>query len=256
MPAESDFLLVIPAHEEQHRLPSFLNDLVEALADAPFTVLVQIVDNGSSATARSQMAQSVAAISGKGSVKLRSILAQSAKGKGSAIQSGWAADSAAPWLAFVDADGAVPAREVRRLLTLAHESRAPESIDSVIAIRARHGGHAVRRHGLRAAASLAFALGIGMLFRARFDDTQCGCKIVSRSAWNKISGACREAGFLFDLELLLRLRQTQAVIREIEIDWMEKSGGHFHLLRDGFGILRQAARLRATLLAENSKNPP
>jgi len=248
MPVESDFLLVIPACEEQHRLPPFLNELIETLADAPFITTVQIVDNGSSVTARTQLAEAIAAISGKGLIELRPILAQFQRGKGHAIRNGWASPSVAPWLGFVDADGAVSAREVRRLLTLVHESRGKERLDCVMAVRTPCEGHIVRRRWLRNEVSRAFAFGIKMLFRARFSDTQCGCKLISRSAWNQISSACSENGFLFDLELLLRLKQSEAAIRELEIDWTEKSGGHFHLVRDGLRTAMQVIRLRMILL--------
>ncbi len=249
MPPESDFFLVIPAYDERRRLPLFLKDLVEALADAPFLSTVQIVEDGSSAETRSQLARALSSISGKGSVSLRPVLGQTpGRGKGRAIRMGWAGPSTAPWLGFVDADGAVPAAEVRRVLTRVYETGGENQAACFMATRTNRSGRVVRRRRLRNMAGRLFTFGINALFQTHFSDTQCGFKIVSRSAWNKISSGCVENGFSFDVELLVRLRQVQAIIREVGIDWEEKPGGHFHPAVDGWGTLWRAIRLRILLL--------
>jgi len=249
MPIESDFLLVIPAYDEQLRLPLFLKDLIETLAGAPFTSTVQVVDDGSPSPAQSQLVYALSSLSGKGSVSLRPVISHATRmGKGHAIRTGWDVPSASPWLGFVDADGAVSAAEVRRVLALVYETRNENRAACFMAVRTNRTARLVRRRPLRNLAGRLFAFGINALFQTHFSDTQCGFKIVSRSAWNKISSQCAENGFSFDVELLMRLKRVQASLREVEIDWVEKPGGHFRPILDGAVTLWRAIRLRILLL--------
>lgn len=248
MPADSDFLLVIPAYGEQERLPPFLKGLIEALADRPFNTTVQIVEDGPSDGARTSLQDALGSISGKGAVTLSPLLRYATRmGKGFAIRTGWAVPSNARRLAFVDADGAISPAEVHRVLTLIHETSG-EGEDCWIAIRTNRNGHLLQRQWPRNAVGRFFISVINALFQTHFSDTQCGLKILSRTVWNKISSRCAETGFCFDVELLMRLRQVQASIREIEIDWEEKPGGHFRLVQDGLWALWRVMRLRLVVL--------
>jgi len=250
MPAESDFLLVIPAYGEQGRLPPFLRGLIEALADRPFGTTVQIVEDGPSIGSGNSLRHALASIAGKGAITLSPLLCHATRmGKGCAIRTGWAVPSTARWLAFVDADGAISPAEVRRVFTLIHENGG-DGVACWMAIRTNRNGRLLRRRWLRNAASRFFISAINALFQTHFSDTQCGFKILSRSAWNEISSRCVENGFCFDVELLVRLTQARAAIREVEIDWVEKSGGHFRLVPDGLRVLWRAVKLRFVMRAD------
>ncbi len=246
MPAESDFLLVIPAYGEQDRLPPFLEGLIEALAGMPFNTTVQIVEDGPSAGARNSLQDALASISGKGSVALSPLLCHATRmGKGLAIRTGWAIPSTARWLAFVDADGSISPAEVQRVCAQIHETHGEACW---MAVRTNRNGHLLQRRWPRNAASRFFILAINVLFQTHFSDTQCGLKILSRSAWDNICSRCVENGFCFDVELLIRLRQVRSDIRELEIDWAEKPGGHFRPVLDGAGVFWRAVRLRFAVL--------
>jgi len=243
-----DFFLVIPAYCEQHRLPAFLRELVEVLAGAPFTTSIQIVDDGSPVADREELLGAIESIPTYPPVGIAPMLGLDRHaGKGQAIRSGWASCVACRWLAFVDADGAIPAREVKRVLTDIWETSEQSDAGAFIAVRKAEGARRIQRHWLRGLGSRLFTVLINSLFRTRFRDTQCGFKVVQHSAWKLIQPQCIEKGFCFDIELLALLGKVPAAVREIPIDWQERAGGHVHVVRDGTAALIQALRLRRRL---------
>lgn len=219
--------LVIPCFHEERRLPPFLEELLPALAAAGFAGQVQIVDDGSGP-------QSVAALEDALGRERRlhpGLLAPllalpNNRGKGGAILAGWQqAPEAAEWLGFVDADGAVPAHEVvhcwRRLAELPAE---PPS--ALFAVRTRSRGTRVRRKLLRELTGRTFRLAVRLRHRIPVIDTQCGCKWLSRAAWDAIGRHWAEPGFAFDIDLSRRLLRAGCTLHSLPIDWHESPGSH------------------------------
>ena len=250
MSPASNFLLVIPARCESQRLPAFLKELVEALREAPFTTRLQIVDDGSPEAEVLALKTALASLQSHPAVQLDPLLEQPTPlGKGSAIQTGWATATCERWLGFVDADGAVPPREVRETLEIIFHH--PDPPDVFLAIREAKSCP-VSRSKLRHLASRAFAFYAKCILGMPFYDPQCGFKVLQRSIWFSLQPPCQEDGFCFDLELLFRSKQAGACFEEIPIEWIAQPGGPFCPWRDGIMMLRRVYALRAKLRSRSA----
>ncbi len=236
-------VLCIPAFREADRLPAFLPRLVAALAPGPHPVCIQIVDDGSPPPERDRLFAALAT-GARGACVVAPPLALAANSrKAGAILAGWRAHRDAAWFAFVDADGAVPAEEVRRLLDTALATPGPAAWFAV-----RRPGPEVRRDPSRALAGRIFSFLAARIAGRRVADVQCGLKFVPAVAWRAIEPGFQGSGLCFDVELLARLARSTCPIHEFPIAWRERGGGSIRLGRDAPRMLFELARLRRTLL--------
>jgi dolichyl-phosphate beta-glucosyltransferase len=243
------FFLVIPAYREARRLPPFLRELQVALSGISGGVQIQIVDDGSppsdwEALRTALDAEASRALSSAPNtcrVLAPFHLAQNTR-KGGAILSGWLQAPAACWLAFLDADGAVPSHEVRRVF----DEIGMIDTGAFFASRAssEEPSKEVRREPVRRLLSAIFATIVRCLLGVRVRDSQCGFKIVSASDFRRISAELKPHGFCFDLSLWLALRRAGVTVQEKSVHWEEQPGGHLSLLRHGPGIFKELWALR------------
>ncbi|TVR50873.1 MAG: glycosyltransferase [Puniceicoccaceae bacterium] len=243
-----DVWLVIPAFRETTRLPAFLNPLRLSLAEASFSTVVQVVDDGSPPQDQAALIRAVLPSEDRNCRIQAPILLPSNTRKGGAILAGWHRGSAR-WMAFVDADGAVPPGEVCRVL--ADAVSGPED-RALLAVRERLAGPPVRRDRLRRIGSRWFSYWAGRIAGCRIRDSQCGFKIIPGPVWKHLEPLLEGSGFCFDVELLARLHQMDCPVREVPIEWSEQSGGHVGLLRHGPGMLWELWRLRERLKLQPS----
>ena len=249
MPA-ARYFLVIPAYREANRLPAFLNELREALSGIPGGVDIQIVDDGSPLAdwraLRSALntGREPADPTTRDTCRvLPTVRLDRNTRKGGAILSAWLqAPAASSWLAFVDADGAIPAREVRRVF----DEISPMASGAFFASRSCGENRAdeVRRDPARRLLAAGFAMAARNLLGFSFGDSQCGFKVVRASDFRRISPGLKPHGFCFDLALWLALRRACVSVREIPVRWEERPGGRLSLPRHGPGILGELWALR------------
>lgn len=214
-------LLVIPCLRERARLPDFLPGLLHALQPLGPAVEVLAVDDGSGASEqawlRDYCEEMRHAFPG-----LRSALPLPDNvGKGGAVYAGWsAAGEEVTHLAFADADGAIPPREVARLISLVQNS--PPC--ACFGIRTGDDGTRVERTLGRKIAGMVFRGIVKALFRFPLPDTQCGFKIVPATAWRACREDLREKRFCFDVDLTWHLLHQGTPLRTVPIDWSERPG--------------------------------
>lgn len=234
-----DFLLVIPAYREHLRLPPFLAELTRVLSKADFATEILVVDDGSPDEERYTMLGAIQpGLQGQCRV-LEPILLPANQGKGAAVLAGWRSGIRCRWVSFVDADGAISPEEILRLFNLAIGEARHEHIPTIFATRIRMLGRQIRRRFYRHLSGRVFATVVGNLLESHVYDTQCGFKIVPTESFQRINPLLKEAGFCFDVELLLALEHAGAQVIEVPIDWEDKAGGSVRVLRDGFIMLRQ-----------------
>lgn len=247
--SEPEISLVIPAFEEVERLPPFLSELAQAVADNfPMgRIEILVVDDGSSSTASTRMASEVAKVAEYFHfVKPMLRLAQN-QGKGGAVYSGWnTVGKETRWVAFVDADGAVSAEETVRLLTLAFDLPVGESHVAFFALRDMKNRHSVRRTVVRGILGRVFAGCVKALMNLPVADTQCGLKIVPNKVFAEIQASLTEMRFCFDIELTALMVRAGVEIRGIPIAWEESPGSKVRLgsaIRMLFSLLAIRSRL-------------
>lgn len=256
MSASPQFFLAIPSYRDTARLEIFLDALLQALAEFPFSVAVQVVDDGSGATESSALRELVENRRSQNpptphnSALLPPLLLPVNRGKGGAIYAGWDHAGTAEWWAFVDADGATSATEVCRLLreVANHPDRADVWLASRIKMLGRSVERTVRRHLMgRVYATLA-----SLLTGLAVYDSQCGCKVFRAQVIQKIRPLLRDMRFGFDMELLAQASREGARMVEFPVDWRDIPGSKVHLLRDSWRMFASLWRLHLELKKRGS----
>jgi hypothetical protein len=216
---KADTLLVIPSYRDGTRLVEFLPLLCAALAENAGNVRVQVVADGSPANEQRWLAAQIEALRRDYALLLPMQGYVSNHGKGYAIRAGWATAPQAAWLAFVDADGATPATEVAALIAQAQAAQQPAVF---MGVRTAATNKSVTRFWHRRIGSRVFNRWVRLCLGLKFADTQCGLKIIPRAFY--ASCVWHEAGFAFDLELLLRARAVGLPVTAQPISWCERPG--------------------------------
>lgn len=220
-------LLVIPCLRERSRLPDFLPGLLQALLPLRDSVEVRAVDDGSGHAEQEWLQNYCAELGREFSQLLPALILPENAGKGGAVYAGWAAEdasgqTAAPptHLAFVDADGAIPPREVARVAAMIPGS--PQN--AFFGVRTGEHGTRVERTLGRKIAGTVFRAIVRTLFRFPLPDTQCGFKIVPAAAWRACRGSLKENRFCFDVDLTWHLLHQGTPLTLVPIDWRERPG--------------------------------
>jgi dolichyl-phosphate beta-glucosyltransferase len=243
--------IVIPAFREGHRLPRLVEALVEeALAQPSPPVEILVVDDGSEGDQvereREAVRQAQERLARAGAPhRFRFVGNRRNAGKGAAVRQGWAeADPGAAWLGFLDADGAVSAREAWRLVRLLPRA---DDVDVLAGTRMLMAGRSIRRSLFRHLQGRVFATLVERSFHLGFYDTQCGLKLFRASLLRPHLSRLSEARWLIDVEALAVLRAAGARFREEPIDWADPGGSKvvpgLDALRMAVGLWRMRRRL-------------
>jgi len=215
-PADVRLSLVIPAHNEEHRLGTTLQlyaGALQATYGAAFEIIV--VANGCS-DRTAEVARSFEPVQGR----IRVIDIAEPIGKGRAVVVGLRAADGAHIL-FADADAATSPES---LLALAGEL---DTADVVIGSRWLPDSVITQPQPLkRRAFSRLFNAAVVGLFGLPFADTQCGAKAFRRSAARQLAAVVRESRWTFDVDLLLWARFFGLRVVEMPVTWADQPGSH------------------------------
>lgn len=224
--------IIIPALNEESRLPTSLKSILTFLESQPFEAEVLVVDNGSQdgtlALARSYAERHPT---------LR-VLQEPRRGKGAAVRCGMLAASGT-YRFIADADLSMPIDQVLRFLP-------PQLQDVDIAIASREAPGAVR-HGeppYRHLIGRGFNLLVRWIAVPGFQDTQCGFKAFRDRAAIDLFQAQQLDGWTFDVEVLfIGLRRGYRIV-EVPIPWYYNPGSRVRVVRDSIAMLRDLFRIR------------
>jgi glycosyltransferase involved in cell wall biosynthesis len=229
--------VIIPAYNEEHRLPRTLEQVFNFLAGQSFASEVLVVENGSSDRTLA-LAQEFARRFGN----LR-VLSETERGKGRAVRRGML-EARGRYRFICDADLSMPIEELTKFLP-------PAAADFDIAIGSREAAGAVRyneppyRHwGGRGINAI-----IRLLILPGLQDTQCGFKCFTAEAAEALFSLQTLPGWSFDIEVLYLARRLGYRIREVPIHWyfdpetkLSAVRDALHMIRDIFTIHLNARR--------------
>lgn len=203
--------LIIPAYNEQHRIKRTLVDYLRFFDD---TVRFIVVLNGCTDNTLAVVQGVQKAFPDR--IQIEDITA--AIGKGGAIVHGWKIANA-ELIGFVDADGATPPEEFKKLL------EAIQTHDGVIASRfLKESTIHQRQSPLRTVVSHLSIKIIKLLFHLPYHDTQCGAKLFKAEVIRKILPHLNEHNLMFDVQLLWILHGWEYDIKEIPTVWIDQPG--------------------------------
>jgi glycosyltransferase involved in cell wall biosynthesis len=238
MPADAPFLsLVIPAHNEESRLPVTLEQVFAFLTLQNYAAEVIVVENGS--TDRTlEVAQSFT--SRHAPLK---VIHMDERGKGLAVKRGMLA-ARGEFRFFADADFSMPVSEINRFLP-----PVLPDCDVVIASRETVGAVRYNEPFRRHLSGRIFNALIRLVVLPGLDDTQCGFKCFRARVAEEIFPRQTMPGWSFDVELLYIARRKGYRIKEIGIPWYFNPETKVSLVRDSlrmasdlFAIRRNARR--------------
>jgi dolichyl-phosphate beta-glucosyltransferase len=224
------FSIVIPAHNEQNRLPGTLEKIFQFLRQQSFSSEVIVVENGS--TDRTlEIAQQFA--------RQQDTLAvlQSAKGKGAAVQRGMLA-AKGDYRFMCDADLSMPVEEIVKFIP-------PKLEGSDIAIASREASGAVRYNepSYRHWGGRGINFIIQTLILPGLNDTQCGFKCFRGAVADDLFSRQTLHGWSFDIELLYIARRHGYRVVEVPIHWYHFSDSKVNALRDATQMIRDIFRI-------------
>lgn len=217
--------IIIPAYNEQSRLPDTLNKVGSFLNGQAYTSEVWVVDNNST--------DRTAEIIRDFSTRFSNIygLFESEPGKGAAVRRGMQ-QAQGEFLFMCDADLSMPIEEVNRFL--------PPHLEGVdIAIASREAAGAIRYHEphFRHLGGRLMNWMIQLFALPGLNDTQCGFKCFSNSSAKDLFRVQTLPGWSFDIELLYIARQRGYTIHEVPIPWTYHRESKVHAVRDAVKIL-------------------
>lgn len=228
-PGEPRFSLIIPAHNEQQRIGAMLDSYATVFEDSEIIVILNGCGDATLDVVRERIAQFS---------NLAYIDIADAVGKGGAVRAGLAV-ARGQVVGYVDADGATPAQEMRRLFEMLGED------DAIVASRWMPGANVVSAQPLRRRiASRFFNRIVNILFGLRLHDTQCGAKVFRASALRAVAASVETSNLAFDVDLLYALRAGGFRIRETPTIWRDQAGSQVRLARASAQMFAAVMRLR------------
>jgi len=233
--SEPSLLLLIPAHNEEHRIEQVLRSYAQYFRQqytGQLTIVVVLngcTDNTLGVVER--VATEFPCIS--------YLNFPEPIGKGGALIEGLKLAGTTDLIGYVDADGATPPHAFLDLVR--HIGQA----DCVIASRWLPG--AIIRQAQsrkRRFASRVFHLIVQLLFWMNIRDTQCGAKVMRREAVQKIHPSLCIADMAFDINLLYSLKRAGFRVLELPTEWNDIAGSKVVLARTSLTMLLSVIRLR------------
>lgn len=244
--------IVIPAFNEQSRLPKTLESLKSQAGDFARDrglqiIEIWVVDDGST-DGTGDCVQKMAA----GWPELRILTLKVNQGKGAAVREGFL-QAHGKWILLADADMSTPWSEIEKLFSKAQI----ENADLVIGSRALPQSEIrIRQSWLREHLGKTFNFILRLLTGVHFRDTQCGFKLVRNTAQSqKIFRDLVIRRFAFDVELVLKMLAENLRVCEVAVVWEHKEESRVHPIKDGFEMLFSVLGLRLRLWRDMMLRP-
>lgn len=259
--ATLDLSVVVPAYNEEQRLPFMLDEAIAFLEDRRkvakgnsqilkdlyatrgkrgFTYELIVVDDGSS-DETTKCAQEYGKKMEQSDL-IRVITLEKNRGKGGAVREG-VLSSRGAYIIFADADGASKFSDITKLEDFMLINK-DSNCDRLVAVgsRAHMEEEAIASRSLfRTILMKGFHLLVWTLCVRTVRDTQCGFKMFNRAAAILLFQAYQNESWAFDVELLYLAERTKCKIGEIPINWKEIQGSKivpvFSWIRMGWDVI-------------------
>jgi glycosyltransferase involved in cell wall biosynthesis len=224
--------VVIPAYNEERRLPETLDTLRAYLAPKAYPWEIVVADDGSEdATA------AIVSLVGQTDDRIK-ILPLPHRGKGWAVKNGMLA-ARGEYRFLCDADLSMPIGLLDRLLP-----GGGASSDIVIGSREAPGARRIGEPRRRWLMGRVFNAMTRVLATPGIADTQCGFKVFRAAAAETLFALQTLDGFAFDAEILFLARRRGFGVAEVGIDWYYRPESKVRPIRDGWRTLRDLVIIR------------
>jgi glycosyltransferase involved in cell wall biosynthesis len=233
-----DLSIVVPAYNEEHRLPPTLARLHAFLSAQPGRWEIVVVDDGSGDATCAVVEQAMATIP-----NLRLVRQRPNRGKGAAVRLGML-EARGQIRVMSDADGSMSPDQLPRLLAPIIAGTAEISIGSRYAEGARSDA---KQPFYRVLWSRLANTLVQRSLVPGVRDTQCGFKAFTAEAARDLFALGRIDGWAFDLEILALARRAGYAIAEVGVEWTDDRRSRVNPLKDLWKVVREAMTIRKNL---------
>lgn len=233
-----DFSIVIPAYNEEKRLPETLSKITTFLGGFGRSVELIVADDGSTDGTISVVRAMEKELQG---YHLRILTAEKNSGKGSAVCRGMLA-ATGKYILFTDADNSTPIEE------LVHFEKSLKTADILIGSRYLPTSMlAIKQPWYRILLGRAANFLIQCTLVDDVRDTQCGFKLFSYQATQDIFSRMKINGFGFDMEALALAEVLGYSIKELPVSWYNSSDSRVRPIKDAIRTLTDLVTIKLGL---------
>ncbi|KAM6907312.1 dolichyl-phosphate beta-glucosyltransferase [Xenentodon cancila] len=226
-PHSRELSVVIPAYNEEFRMPVMLDEAVEYLEKRQkqkpsFTYEVIVVDDGS----KDKTTEVASRYTRKYSAdKVRVLTLVQNRGKGGAVRMG-TLSSRGKFILMADADGATKFSDIEKVEAgLKNLTAGPENLAISCGSRAHLEQESVAQRSMfRTFLMYGFHFLVWFFCVRGIRDTQCGFKLFTREAALKTFSSLHVERWAFDVELLYIAQCYKIPIAEVAVNWTEIEG--------------------------------
>jgi dolichyl-phosphate beta-glucosyltransferase len=231
--------IVIPAYNEERRLPPTLHKVAAFLRGQNYTSEVLVVENGSTDDTSGVTAAFI-----RSEVRADDPfcveLLHSSPGKGAAVRHGMLRGQG-EYLFICDADLAMPIEEISKFLPPALGRGA---FDIAIASREAPGAERIDEPAYRHVMGRVFNVLVRVLAVRGIQDTQCGFKMFTHDAVQATFPLQQLDGWSFDVEVLYIARLHHLRLVEIPIRWYYQTDSRVRPVHDTINMVRELLKIR------------
>ncbi|HNS50963.1 MAG TPA: glycosyltransferase family 2 protein [Anaerolineae bacterium] len=224
--------IIIPAYNEERRMPASLERITTFLRAFPEPIEVVIVDDGSRDATASIVEQFT-----RENPFVR-LIRNPHGGKGAAVKAG-VSEGRGRYLIVSDTDLSVPIEELPKFLP-----PALPAYDVAIASREVAGARRINEPGHRHLMGRVFNLLVQTVAVPGIQDTQCGFKAYRRDVAHAIFPFQTIEGWGFDVEILFLARRHGYQIVEVPVVWYYGEKSKINPLRDTIRMTREVLQVR------------
>ena len=229
--------IIIPAYNEEDRIIHTLNTSLAFLNQQNFNSEIIVVSDGSTDNTRSV----VEGFDAGGKVALQVIEYHPNRGKGYAVRTGMLAGNG-EMILFMDADYAVPIEEITKGIDLLESG-----FDVAMGSRALSGSVVADHQNFFRELSAKLYTLIQMAYLGIFyKDTQCGFKIFTKPAAQRLFSRQKLNSVIFDPEILWLAKKAGFRVAEFPVSWRHVGNSRiqYDSLRKSLFVFQELFRIR------------
>ena len=230
-----DLSIIIPAYNEEHRLPKTLDGVVAYLNARPYRAEIIVVDDGSSDATTTLVNAYTKKCAG-----LRLVSNGTNRGKGYSVRHGML-EARGEIALFTDADLSTPIEEADKLLAALRDVGYDAAIGSRALDRSLIEVH---QSVIREQAGIFFNRQVRWIMGIGFSDTQCGFKAFRRERARIVFEQQRIERFGFDPEILFLAKRHELRVAEVPVRWSHDAGTKVNVVADGIRMFLELLVIR------------
>ncbi|MEM7330710.1 MAG: dolichyl-phosphate beta-glucosyltransferase [Chloroflexota bacterium] len=224
--------IIIPTYNEEERIIPTIGAIASHVSDLGFSWELIIADDGSN-DSTPQLVEEL------NFVNLKLLRAKKNGGKGSAVQRGMLS-AEGKFVLFADADNSTPIEEVKNLLQKLETAEYDVAVGSRALSESGESNKSLLRHVL----SGGLRWIVKNIFRIPVRDTQCGFKMYTQEAAQRLHKTQTLMGFSFDLEILFLATKFGYKVIEVPVSWIDAPGSKVDTRKEVQRFLRDLMKIK------------